>query len=126
MVESEKLCNKYEKSINELLKWIQKKTKELGDFAFPNSLDGIRLLTLKFNKEYMTLEKPPKYTEKSEIEALFYSINMSLNSKGHPKYGAPEGKALHDLESDNDVHDGDCAAPLKTGLTAWWVLSAAL
>jgi spectrin beta len=99
MVESEKLCNKYEKSINELLKWIQKKTKELGDFAFPNSLDGIRLLTLKFNKEYMTLEKPPKYTEKSEIEALFYSINMSLNSKGHPKYGAPEGKALHDLES---------------------------
>ncbi len=99
MVDNEKMRLRYEKSISELLKWTNKKTKELSDFTFSNSLDGIRLETLKFNKEYMTLEKPPKYTEKSEIEALFYSINMNLNEKKFPKYVAPDGKALNDLEA---------------------------
>jgi spectrin beta len=98
LVDNEKMEDGYEKSILELLIWTNKKTKELSDFVFPNSLDGIRLLTLKFNKEYMTLEKPPRYKAKSEIEALFYSINMNLNSKGYPKYVAPEGRTLNDLE----------------------------
>lgn len=99
MIESDKQSDRYEKSVNELMFWIGKKIKELSDLIFPNSLDGIKLLMLKFNKEYMTLEKPPKYTEKSEIEALFYSINMKLNGRGHPKYTPPDGKAINDLET---------------------------
>lgn len=98
LVDTEKMENNYENSVLELLVWTNKKAKELGDFAFPNSLDGIRLLTLKFNKEYMTLEKPPRYKAKSEVEALFYSINMNLSSKGYPKYVAPDGRTLNDLE----------------------------
>ena len=45
------------------------------------------------------LEKPPKYKQKSMLDAQFYNINMKLNAHGHPKYVAPEGKTIHDLES---------------------------
>ena len=114
LVDNEKMQNDYENSIQELILWTNKKTKELSDFAFPNSLAGIRLLTLKFNKEYMTLEKPPRYKAKSEAEALFYSINMNLNNKGYPKYVASEGRALKDLETawnklENAEHQRDAA-----------------
>ncbi len=90
---------RYERLVLELLQWMQRKTKELNDYIFPNTLDGIKLLVLKFNKEYMTLEKPPKYSEKSEIEALFYNINFKLTAQFHPKYVAPDGRTLNDVET---------------------------
>lgn len=47
----------------------------------------------------MTLKKPSKYKEKGVLEASFYSINMKLSAQGHPKYVAPEGASLNDLET---------------------------
>jgi spectrin beta len=47
----------------------------------------------------MTLEKPPKYKQKSMLDAHFYNINMKLTAQGHPKYAPPDGKTIHDLET---------------------------
>lgn len=103
MMEIDKMKEQYEFQINEMLSWIQKKIKDLSDFVFPNSLDGIKSLMLTFNKGYMILEKPPKYKQKSIIEAHFYNINMKLNAQGHPKYSPPEGKTIFDLNSVDSV-----------------------
>lgn len=99
MMEIDKMKEQYELQINDLLLWIQRKIKEHSDFVFPNSLDGIKSLMLTFNKGYMILEKPPKYKQKSIIEAHFYNINMKLNAQGHPKYSPPDGKTTYDLET---------------------------
>ena len=99
MVEIDKLKEFYEQQVAEILVWIQKKIKEHSDFVFPNSLDSIKSLVLTFNKGYMVLEKPPKYKQKSMLDAQFYNINMKLTAQGHPKYVAPEGKTIHDLET---------------------------
>ncbi len=99
MMDVDKMRMKYERQVSELLQWMLRKTKELNDYIFPNTLDGIKLLVLKFNKEYMTLEKPPKYSEKSELEALFYNINFKLTAQFHPKYVAPDGRTLNDVET---------------------------
>lgn len=99
MMDIDRNKEQYELQFAELMTWINRKSIELGDNQFPNSLDGIKKLMLTFNKGYMTLEKPPKYKEKGLLEANFYNINMKLNAQGHPKYVPPEGKTINDLET---------------------------
>jgi spectrin beta len=99
MIEIDKMKDSYEHQVAEMLSWIQKKCRELNDCVFPNSLDGIKALMLTFNKGYMTLEKPPKYKDKSELSAQFYNINLKLTAQGHPRYEPSEGKTIHDLET---------------------------
>jgi spectrin beta len=99
MIEIDKMIASYESQVEEMLHWIQKKIKEHYDFVFPNSLDAIKSLMLTFNKGYMTIEKPPKYKQKSILTAHFYNINMKLNAQGHPKYAPADGKTIHDLET---------------------------
>ena len=76
MMEIDKMKEQYEYQVTDMCNWIYRKINELSDFSFPNSLDGIKALMLVFNKEYMTMEKPPKYRQKSMLDAHFYNINM--------------------------------------------------
>ena len=99
MMEIDKMKEQYEYQVTDMCNWIYRKINELSDFSFPNSLDGIKALMLVFNKEYMTMEKPPKYRQKSMLDAHFYNINMKLTAQGHPKYTPPDGKTIHDLET---------------------------
>lgn len=89
----------YENDMTNLMAWINKNIRDLSNFEFPNSLDGIKALMLVFCKEYMVLHKPPKCKQKILIVANFYSINMKLNAQGHPNYTPPEGKTVSDLEN---------------------------
>jgi spectrin beta len=98
MMEIDRMQEQYEYQASEMLKWINKKIAELNDYNFPNSLDGIKSLTLRFNKEYMNMEKPPKYKQKSMLDAHFFNINMKLTAQGHAKYSPPDGKTINDLE----------------------------
>lgn len=93
----EKLKSKYETYISALLEWIRLTIQKLNDRTFPNSLEGIQKELLKF-KEYRTVEKPPKYKEKSEIEVCYFNINTRLKELKQPFYNPPEGKLIHDLE----------------------------
>ncbi|XP_065360785.1 spectrin beta chain, non-erythrocytic 5 isoform X2 [Calliphora vicina] len=87
----------YERLTTNLLSWIKQKTLELQQRDFPNSLEGIQKELLAF-KEYRTIEKPPKYKERSEIEALYFTINTLLKALNQPPYNPQEGQLVNDIE----------------------------
>ncbi|KAK9716990.1 Variant SH3 domain [Popillia japonica] len=97
MVEADKMKNEYDKFTTNLLEWIHAKVIELEDRNFPNSLEGIQSLLLAFG-QYRTIEKPPKYKERSEIEALYFNINTQLTELKQPTFTPPDGKLIQDIE----------------------------
>ncbi|KAL3276987.1 hypothetical protein HHI36_012347 [Cryptolaemus montrouzieri] len=97
MVDSDKNKVRYEKMTTDLLEWIHEKIYQLENREFPNSLEGIQTLLLAFGR-YRTQEKPPKYKERSEIEALFFNINTQLKELKQPSYIPPDGKLVQDIE----------------------------
>ncbi|XP_075227745.1 spectrin beta chain, non-erythrocytic 5 kst isoform X2 [Lycorma delicatula] len=97
MMDADKMKVHYERLTTDLLEWIRKKITELEDRNFPNSLEGIQKELLRF-KQYRTVEKPPKYKERSEIEALYFHINTQLKSLNQPPFSPPDGQLIHDLE----------------------------
>ncbi|XP_043484059.1 spectrin alpha chain [Leptopilina heterotoma] len=97
MMDADKMKVHYEKLTTDLLEWIKMKTKILENRDFPNSLEGIQRELLAF-KQYRTIEKPPKYKERSEIEALFFHINTQLKSLNQPAFVPQEGQSVNDIE----------------------------
>ncbi len=87
----------YETLTTDLLTWVRNKTLELEERNFPNSLEGIQQELLTF-KEYRTVEKPPKYKERSEIEALYFHINTFLKTLHQPSYIPQDGQLINDIE----------------------------
>ncbi|CAG9789926.1 unnamed protein product [Diatraea saccharalis] len=87
----------YGRLFSALMEWIRAKILELADRDLPNSLDGIQRLLLAF-KQYRTVEKPPKYKERSEIEALFFHINTMQKSLVGETWAPLEGQLPQDLE----------------------------
>ncbi|XP_017956522.1 spectrin beta chain, non-erythrocytic 1 isoform X6 [Drosophila navojoa] len=87
----------YERLTTNLLSWIRQRIIELEQRDFPNSLEGIQRELLAF-KEYRTIEKPPKYKERSEIEALFFTINTLLKALNQPAYNPQDGQLVNDIE----------------------------
>ncbi|XP_008201528.1 spectrin alpha chain, non-erythrocytic 1 isoform X2 [Tribolium castaneum] len=97
MVDADKMKVNYDELTTDLLNWIKIKIVELEDRNFPNSLEGIQTLFLAFAR-YRTKEKPPKYIERSEIEALFFNINTQLKELRQPAFIPPDGKLVQDIE----------------------------
>ncbi|XP_055309165.1 spectrin beta chain, non-erythrocytic 1 isoform X4 [Sitodiplosis mosellana] len=87
----------YERLTTNLLSWIRQTTTELEKRNFPNSLEGIQKQLLSF-KQYRTIEKPPKYKERSEIEALYFTINTLLKTLHQPHYTPQDGQLINDIE----------------------------
>lgn len=87
----------YERLTTNLLGWIRQKTAELELRNLPNSLEGIQREFLVF-KQYRTVEKPPKYKERSEIEALYFTINTLLLTLHQPHYVPQDGQLINDIE----------------------------
>ncbi|XP_076644007.1 spectrin beta chain, non-erythrocytic 5 kst isoform X2 [Halictus rubicundus] len=97
MMDADKMKIHYEKLTTDLLEWIKMKIGVLENRSFPNSLEGIQRELLAF-KQYRTVEKPPKYKERSEIEALYFHINTQLKSLNQPAFTPQEGQLVHDIE----------------------------
>lgn len=97
LMDADKKKMQFENLITDLLSWIRTKTVELEKRNFPNSVEGIQGELLSF-KEYRTIEKPPKYKERSEIEALYFHVNTLLKSLNQPHYTPQEGKMINDIE----------------------------
>ncbi|KAK2588759.1 hypothetical protein KPH14_001641 [Odynerus spinipes] len=97
MMDADKMKIHYEKLTTDLLEWIKMKIEVLENRNFPNSLEGIQRELLAF-KQYRTVEKPPKYKERSEIEALYFHINTQLKSLNQPAFTPQEGQLVHDIE----------------------------
>ncbi|KAJ8705806.1 hypothetical protein PYW08_012852 [Mythimna loreyi] len=97
MMDCDDRKGEYSKLFSVLLEWILLKIQELNGREFPNSLDGIQRLLLAF-KQYRTVEKPPKYKERSEIEALYFDINTMQKSLTGEAWAPLEGQLPQDLE----------------------------
>ena len=75
MKDIENRVDDYETLTSSLLEWIRKKIEDLNDRNFPNSLDGVQKLLVKF-KQYITQEKPPKYVYRN-----YWSLSHELKEK---------------------------------------------
>ncbi|XP_063909279.1 spectrin beta chain, non-erythrocytic 1 isoform X5 [Zophobas morio] len=97
MVDADKMKSNYDRLTTDLLDWINSTIVKLEDRNFPNSLEGIQSLLIHFAR-YRTQEKPPKYKERSEIEALFFNINTQLKELRQPAFNPADGKLVQDIE----------------------------
>lgn len=97
MMDADGKIEQYEKLTTTLLTWIRDMTKKLEKRNFPNSLEGIQQELLHF-KQYRTIEKPPKYKERSEVEALYFHVNTLLKSLNQPQYTPQDGVLVKDIE----------------------------
>ncbi|KAJ6217266.1 hypothetical protein RDWZM_008423 [Blomia tropicalis] len=97
----------YEMYTTNLLNWIKMKIFALNNRDFPNNLEGIQTEFIAF-KEYRTVEKPPKYKERSEIEALLFNVQTKMKALRQSPYIPPEGKLVHDIQKSwNDLEKAE-------------------
>jgi len=97
IMEADGLKFKYDRLTTNLLTWINETINKLNSREFPNNLEAIQK-ELQLFKDYRTVEKPPKYREKSEIEANFFNINIKLKELNQNSFQPPDGKLLSDIE----------------------------
>jgi len=95
-LENEKLINDYEKLTSDLLQWIEAKIVDLSDRKFANTLEGVQQQLGEFNT-YRTREKPPKFSEKGNLEIALFTIQSRLRSNNQKPYTPGEGKTLNDI-----------------------------
>lgn len=95
-LENEKLINEYETLLTDLLRWIEAKVVDLSDRQFPNSLEGVQSYLGKFN-DYRTKEKPPKFSDKGNLEIALFTIQSRLRANNQKPYVPPDGKTINDI-----------------------------
>lgn len=95
-IENEKLVNDYDKISSDLLQWIEQTISILNDRTFANSLQGVQQQLLAFNS-YRTVEKPPKFQEKGNLEVLLFTIQSKMRANNQKPYTPAEGKLISDI-----------------------------
>ena len=97
LMEVDRMINQYENMVERLLSWIENQIEKLNEKDVVNSLLQVQQQMTLF-KDYRTVEKPPKFTERSDIEAQLFSIQTKLKSLGQPLYVPAEGSRVQDIE----------------------------
>jgi actinin alpha len=95
---NDKLKNDYLSRAQKLANWIQTTTNSLDERNFPNSLEGV-VEQISELKGFKTNDKPPKYNEKVELDALSSGLNTKLAVNKRPPFNPPAGLSTQDLES---------------------------
>ncbi|XP_008821078.1 spectrin beta chain, non-erythrocytic 2 isoform X2 [Nannospalax galili] len=95
-MEAEHLVEKYESLASELLQWIEQTIVTLNDRQLANSLSGVQNQLQSFNS-YRTVEKPPKFTEKGNLEVLLFTIQSKLRANNQKVYTPREGRLISDI-----------------------------
>ncbi|XP_061823762.1 spectrin beta chain, non-erythrocytic 1 isoform X1 [Nerophis lumbriciformis] len=95
-IETEKMINKYESLASDLLEWIEQTIIILNNRKFANSLVGVQQQLQAFNT-YRTVEKPPKFTEKGNLEVLLFTIQSKMRANNQKVYTPREGKLISDI-----------------------------
>uniref|UniRef100_A0A8C5FXD2 Spectrin beta chain n=1 Tax=Gadus morhua TaxID=8049 RepID=A0A8C5FXD2_GADMO len=95
-LESQKLIDKYESLSSDLLEWIEQTIIILNNRKFANSLTGVQQQLQAFNS-YRTVEKPPKFTEKGNLEVLLFTIQSRMRANNQKVYTPREGKLISDI-----------------------------
>ncbi|XP_072024969.1 spectrin beta chain-like isoform X3 [Amphiura filiformis] len=95
-IENDKLIHEYDKITSKLLEWIEQTIEILTDRQFASSLVGVQQQLLAFNT-YRTVEKPPKFIEKGNLEVLLFTIQSKMRANNQRPFTPKEGKLLSDI-----------------------------
>ncbi|KAJ3589035.1 hypothetical protein NHX12_009883 [Muraenolepis orangiensis] len=95
-IEADQMIYKYETLASELLQWIEQTIHTLNDRQLANSLNGVQNQLQAFNS-YRTVEKPPKFTEKGNLEILLFTIQSKMRANNQKVYTPREGKLISDI-----------------------------
>ncbi|XP_030637999.1 spectrin family protein isoform X2 [Chanos chanos] len=95
-IEADQLIEKYESLASELLQWIEQTIVTLNDRQLANSLSAVQNQLQAFNT-YRTVEKPPKFTEKGNLEVLLFTIQSKMRANNQKVYMPREGKLISDI-----------------------------
>ncbi|KAK1882771.1 Spectrin beta chain non-erythrocytic 1 [Dissostichus eleginoides] len=95
-IEADQLIDKYESLASELLLWIEQTIGTLNDRQLANSLNAVQNQLQAFNS-YRTVEKPPKFTEKGNLEVLLFTIRSKMRANNQKVYMPREGKLISDI-----------------------------
>uniref|UniRef100_A0A3Q2YID1 Spectrin beta, non-erythrocytic 2 n=1 Tax=Hippocampus comes TaxID=109280 RepID=A0A3Q2YID1_HIPCM len=95
-IEADQLIDKYETLASELLEWIEQTIVTLNDRQLANSLSAVQNQLQAFNS-YRTVEKPPKFTEKGNLEVLLFTIQSKMRANNQKVYTPREGKLISDI-----------------------------
>ena len=96
--EADKDAYTYERLTTDLLQWIRKTIESLNDRHFANSLPGVQQQLGQFNT-YRTVEKPPKFVEKGNLEMTLFAIQSKLRAHDLRAYNPPQAKSIADINN---------------------------
>ncbi|XP_056332566.1 spectrin beta chain, erythrocytic isoform X2 [Danio aesculapii] len=95
-IETEKMIEKYETLSSDLLTWIEQTIVVLNNRKLANSLTGVQQQLQAFNS-YRTVEKPPKFQEKGNLEVLLFTIQSRMRANNQKVYTPKEGALVSDI-----------------------------
>ncbi|XP_056101531.1 spectrin beta chain, erythrocytic isoform X2 [Rhinichthys klamathensis goyatoka] len=95
-IETEKMIEKYETLSSDLLIWIEQTISVLNNRKLANSLTGVQQQLQAFNS-YRTVEKPPKFQEKGNLEVLLFTIQSRMRANNQRVYTPKEGALVSDI-----------------------------
>ncbi|XP_036397627.1 spectrin beta chain, erythrocytic [Megalops cyprinoides] len=95
-IETEKMIDKYESLASDLLTWIEQTIIVLNNRKLANSLTGVQQQLQAFNT-YRTMEKPPKFQEKGNLEVLLFTIQSRMRANNQRVYTPREGALVADI-----------------------------
>lgn len=95
-MDNDRMIKEYETLTSDLLKWIEQTIEQLGDRDFANSLTGVQQQLAQFNN-YRTVEKPPKFDEKGNLEVLLFTLQSKMRANNQKPYTPREGKLISDI-----------------------------
>ncbi|XP_032820091.1 spectrin beta chain, non-erythrocytic 1-like isoform X1 [Petromyzon marinus] len=95
-IEADRMVERYESLASELLEWIGRTITALNSRDFPNSLVGVQQQLHAFSS-YRTVEKPPKFTEKGNLEVLLFTIQSKMRANNQKVYTPREGKLVAEI-----------------------------
>ncbi|XP_054154264.1 spectrin beta chain-like isoform X2 [Oppia nitens] len=95
-MDNDNMVHEYETLTSDLLKWIEVTIDTLSDRNFANSLNGVQQQLSSFNN-YRTVEKPPKFVEKGNLEILLFTIQSKMRANNQKPYLPKEGKMISDI-----------------------------
>ncbi|XP_065222380.1 spectrin beta chain isoform X4 [Planococcus citri] len=95
-MDNDRMIKEYEGLTSDLLHWIESTIVSLGDRRFANSLNGVQQQLIQFNN-YRTVEKPPKFIEKGNLEVLLFTLQSKMRANNQKPYTPKEGKMISDI-----------------------------
>ncbi|KAM3919502.1 spectrin beta chain, erythrocytic isoform 1-T2 [Leptodactylus fuscus] len=96
VMDSDKMIYEYERLTSDLLTWIEQTIIALTNWKFANSLLGVQQQLQSFSA-YRTVEKPPKFKEKGELEVLLFTIQSRMRENKQKVYVPRDGQLVSDI-----------------------------